>query len=52
MAHTFNPSTPVEEAGGSLSLRPVWSIDQVSGQSSLGREGNHQKQKSSEDTIE
>ena len=52
VAHSFNPSTPVEEADGSLSLRLAWSIDQIPGQPSLGSEGNHQKQKSSEDIIE
>ena len=26
MAHAFNPGTPEAEAGGSLSLRPAWSV--------------------------
>jgi len=34
VVHTFNPSTWIEEteAGESLSLRPIWSMYQVSGQ--------------------
>jgi hypothetical protein len=28
VAHAFNPSTWEAEAGGSLSLRPAWSIDE------------------------
>jgi hypothetical protein len=32
VAHTFSPSTQEAEAGGSLSLRPAWSTDQVLGQ--------------------
>jgi hypothetical protein len=36
VAHTFNPS--IQEAGGPLSLRPVWSIDWVLGQPGLHRE--------------
>jgi hypothetical protein len=35
VAHTFNPSTQEAEAGGSLSSRPAWSIEQVPGQSGL-----------------
>ena len=27
LAHNFNPSTQETEAGGSLSLRPVWSTE-------------------------
>lgn len=33
---TFNFSTPVAEAGGSLNLNPVWSIYCVPGQPGLG----------------
>lgn len=32
VAHTFNPSTQEEEAGRSLSLRPMWTTKQVPGQ--------------------
>ena len=32
VAHTFHPSTWEEEAGISLSSRPAWSTEQVSGQ--------------------
>ena len=35
--HTFNPSTSEAEAGGSVSLRPVWSIERVPGQPGLHR---------------
>jgi hypothetical protein len=38
VAHIFNPSTQEAEAGGFLSLRPVWSTEQVLGQSGLYRE--------------
>ena len=37
VAHTFSPGTQEAEAGGSLSLRPIWSIEQVPGQSGLHR---------------
>ena len=47
VAHIFNPRTGQAEADGSLSLRPTWSAEQVSGQSSLGSEG----QKAGEDVI-
>ena len=33
MAPTFNPSTQETEVGKSLSLRPVWSTEQVPGHS-------------------
>ena len=33
MAYTFNPSTQEAEAARSLSLRTVWSTEQVPGQS-------------------
>ena len=32
MVHAFNPNTQEAEAGGSLSLRPDWSTEQVPGQ--------------------
>jgi hypothetical protein len=35
--HVFNPSIQEAEAGGSLSLRPVWSSELISGQSGLHR---------------
>jgi hypothetical protein len=35
VANTFNPSTQEAEAGGSLSLRPAWSTEQVPGQPGL-----------------
>jgi hypothetical protein len=41
---TFNPSTQEAEAGGSLSLRPVWSINLVPGQPGLYRETVSQKE--------
>lgn len=37
MAHTFSPGTLKAEAGGSLSLKSVWSTDGVPGQSGLHR---------------
>ena len=46
--HTFNPSTGKAEAGGSLSLRPAWSKEQVQEHPSLGSEG---EQKADEDVI-
>ena len=48
VVHTFNLSTWKAEAGRSLSLRPAWSTEQVSGLPSLGSEG----QKVGEDVIE
>ena len=36
--YVFNSSTQKAEAGGSLSLRPVWSTDLVPGESGLYRE--------------
>ena len=41
--HTFNPYTLEEGAVKSLSLRVVWSTEQVSGQSGLQRETLSQK---------
>jgi hypothetical protein len=39
VAHTSNPSTQEEEAGGSFfSLKPAWSIQEVPGQMGLQRE--------------
>ena len=35
VVHTFNLSTREAEAGGSRSLRPAWSIEEVSGQPGL-----------------
>lgn len=35
-----------------LSLRQAWRMDSVSGQPSLGSEGNHQKQRIGEDIVE
>ena len=52
MVYTFNPSTGKADPGGSWSLRPAWSAEQVQGQSSLGSEGNNQTQKAGEDVIE
>ena len=46
--HTFNSSIWKAEAGGSLSLRPTWFSDPVSGQPVLNCGG----QKASEDIIE
>lgn len=37
MAHAFSPGTLKAEAGGSLSLKSVWSTDGVPGQSGLHR---------------
>jgi hypothetical protein len=48
----FNPTSQKAEAGGSLSLRPAWSTEQVPGHPSLATEGNHQNQKADEDVIE
>ena len=45
----FNPSPQKAETGGSPSSRPAWSTEQVTGQPSLGSEGDHQKQKVGED---
>jgi hypothetical protein len=51
VAHTFNPSTWEAEAGGFLSLRPVWSTEWDLGQPGLHREilfwKKKQKQKQS-----
>jgi hypothetical protein len=45
VAHAFSASTQEAEAGGSLSLRPVWSTEQVSGQLKLqGETVKNQKQ--------
>ena len=41
VVYAFNPGTLEGEAGGSLSLRPVWSTSQVSRHQSLGHKGNH-----------
>jgi len=35
VAHTFDPSIWEAEAGGSLTLRPLWFTDQVSGERNL-----------------
>jgi hypothetical protein len=35
VAHAFNPSTWEAEAGGYLSLRPVWSTEWIPGQPGL-----------------
>ena len=51
MEHIFNPNTQKAEAGGSLSLRPACSIEQVLEQSDLGSEGNHVIRKAGEDKI-
>ena len=42
----------VQEKNIKCILRPFWSTAPVSGQSSLGSEGNHQKQKVGEDETE
>ena len=52
LVHAFNFSTWKAEAGRSLSLRPVRSTVPISGQPSVGSEGNHGKQKAGEDIIE
>ena len=44
VVHAFNPSTQEAEAGGSLSLRPIWSTEQP-GQPGLLRETLSQKTK-------
>jgi hypothetical protein len=38
VVQAFSPSIQEPEAGGSLSLRPAWSIDRVSAQPGLYRE--------------
>ena len=43
VAHAFNHSTREAEAGGSLSLRPTWSIKRVPGQPGLYRQTLFQK---------
>ena len=43
VAHTFNPITQEAEAGGSLSLRPAWSMELVPEQPELYRETLSQK---------
>ena len=48
VGHSFNPSTGMAEAGRSLSLRPGWSRDPLSGQPSLGSE----RQTAGEDETE
>jgi hypothetical protein len=48
VAHTFNPSTWEAEAGRSLSSRPAWSTEWVSGQPGLHRETLSQKKKKKE----
>jgi hypothetical protein len=45
VVHAFNPSTWEAEAGGFLSLRPVWSTKWVPGQPGLHRETLSQKTK-------
>lgn len=43
MGYAFNPSTQEAEAGGSLSLWPVWSTEQVLEQPGLHKETLSQK---------
>lgn len=43
VTHAFNPSSEKREAGRSLSLKPSWSTDPISGQPNLGRGRNYQK---------
>jgi hypothetical protein len=38
VAHALNPSTQEVEAGGPLSLRPAWSMEQVPGQPGTHKE--------------
>jgi hypothetical protein len=45
VTHAFNPSTWEAEAGGFLSLKPVWSTEWVIGQPGLHRETLSQKTK-------
>ena len=45
MVHTFNSSTQEAEAGRSLSLRPAWSTEWVSGQPGIYREILSQEKK-------
>jgi hypothetical protein len=52
VVHAFNSSIQETEACSSLSSRPGWSTEQVSGQPSLGSEGNHQKQEAGKDVLE
>lgn len=51
-AHTFNLSSQTPEPGGLLSSRPACPTKPVPRQQSLGSEGKHSKQKTSEDVIE
>jgi hypothetical protein len=45
VVHTFNPSTQEAEAGRSLSSRPAWSTEQVSGQPGLEKPKRERKEK-------
>ena len=45
MVHTFGPSIPEAEAGGSLSSRPAWSVLCVPGQPGIDRETSQKKKK-------
>ena len=44
MVHAFNSTAQEAEAGGSLNVRPAWSVEPVPGQSGLHRETLSQKQ--------
>ena len=50
--YAFNPSTPEAEAGGSLSMRFVWSTKNGPGEQSIGSKGNNLNQKTNKDVIE
>ena len=52
VVHTFNPSTLEAEACKSLSLRSIWSTEQVPEQPNLGSERNRRTQKDGEDAVE
>jgi hypothetical protein len=45
VVHAFNSSTQEAEAGGSLSSRPAWSTERVTGQPGLHRETLSRKNK-------
>jgi hypothetical protein len=51
-AHTFNPSTQLVEAGGSLSSRSAWSTNQVPEQPGLHRGNPVSKTKQNSSTGE
>jgi hypothetical protein len=44
VVHAFNSTAQEAEAGGSLNVRPAWSVEPVPGQSGLHRETLSQKQ--------